>query len=273
MSSPSARRYARYALAGIRLVNGTAALLAPALLLRQLGVDPRANPAAFYALRMFGIRTVVLGAELLLVDGDELDRSLRNGILIHASDVLSAATAGATHRLPARSATVATLISTVNVGLAVAAREPKVVTSDVVDRLLDMSEAELDDLFRASPAGEIPRGEARGTVIAAPGTELSEVAAKLIHLIAWKGKVFDPDRSELLNKKSPLGIDLVRAKVYKAASWFDGNEAIILDYSRTSLVAHWIRDEIREIASGVYLGIVYWDRDKTINFVLEFPAA
>jgi hypothetical protein len=109
-------------------------------------------------------------------------------------------------------------------------------------------------------------------VIVAPGTELSEVAAKLIHLIAWKGKVFDPDGGELRNELTPLGIDLVRAKVYKAASWFDGNEAIILDYSRTSLVARWIRDEIREIAPGVYLGIVYWDRDKTINFALEFPA-
>lgn len=125
MSSPAARRVARYALASIRLINGTVALLAPALLLRRLGVDPQANPAAFYALRMFGIRTVVLGAELLLLDGDELDRSLRTGVLIHASDALAAASAGATHRLPPRSATVATLISTVNVGLAVAAREPR----------------------------------------------------------------------------------------------------------------------------------------------------
>jgi hypothetical protein len=32
-------------------------------------------------------------------------------------------------------------------------------SAGVVDRLLDMSEAELDDLFRASPAGEIPRGK------------------------------------------------------------------------------------------------------------------
>jgi hypothetical protein len=123
MSPADARRYARYALAGIRLVNGAAALLAPALLLRRLGVDPQANPAAFYALRMFGIRTVVIGAELLLLDGEELDRALRTGVLIHASDVLAAASAGATRRLPPRSAAVATLISTVNVGLAVAARD------------------------------------------------------------------------------------------------------------------------------------------------------
>jgi len=61
--------------------------------------------------------------------------------------------------------------------------------------------------------------------------------------------------------------------VYRDESWFDGKEAIILDYSKTSLVAHWIRDEIREVAPGLYLGIVYWDHDKILNFSLKFPVA
>ncbi len=120
---PPVRDAARYALAAIRLVNGTAALFAPAQLLRRLGVDPRANPAAFYALRMFGVRTIVIGAELLLLEGDELDRSLRNGVLIHTSDALSAAVAGARRQLPRRGAVAATLISTLNVTLALAARK------------------------------------------------------------------------------------------------------------------------------------------------------
>jgi hypothetical protein len=142
-----------------------------------------------------------------------------------------------------------------------------------IDKLLDMSQAELDQLFRSSAAGEVPRGEARGTVLVVPGSELSDEAAKLVHLIAWQGKVFDPDKGELRNEVSPFGFRAVRAKVYKAASWLDGNECIVLDYSRTSLVAHWIRDEIRQIGPGTYLGIVYWNRSKLINFVLEFPAA
>ena len=36
--------------------------------------------------------------------------------------------------------------------------------------LLKMSQAQLDELFRQSPAGKIPEGEAKGTAIVAPGT-------------------------------------------------------------------------------------------------------
>jgi hypothetical protein len=114
--------WARYGLAAIRLFNGTVALIAPERLSRRLGIDPDANPGAIYAFRLFGVRTVVIGAELLLLDGDDLDRSLRNGVLIHASDTVSAVAAGATGQMPARPAMLATLISSVNTGLALAAR-------------------------------------------------------------------------------------------------------------------------------------------------------
>ena len=36
--------------------------------------------------------------------------------------------------------------------------------------LLDLSADELDDLFRASPAGPIPAGRGDGTALLAPGT-------------------------------------------------------------------------------------------------------
>jgi hypothetical protein len=137
--------------------------------------------------------------------------------------------------------------------------------------LLDMSHDELDDLFRASPAGPIPSGEGQGTVIFAPDTPVAEVAAKLAHLIAWHGKVFDPEKGELRNEVGPLGVLAIRAKVFLGESWFDHEDAIILDYKDTSLVAHWIRDEIRLVAPGLYLGIVYWDDDKILNFSLQFP--
>ena len=74
----------------------------------------------------------------------------------------------------------------------------------------------------------------------------------------------------LRNKILPFGINAIIARVYKEASWLDGKECIVLDYSDTSLVAQWIRDEIREISSGVYLGKVYWGRQRLIDFVLEF---
>jgi hypothetical protein len=138
-------------------------------------------------------------------------------------------------------------------------------------QLIQMSQALLDELFRNSPAGNIPQGEGKGTAIIAPGTELSEIAAKFIHLFAWQGKVFDPATGTLRNKILPVGLQAIIAKVYKDKSWFDGKESIVLDYSQTSLVAHWIRDEIREVSPGLYLGIVYWDSAKLINFSLLFP--
>ena len=142
-----------------------------------------------------------------------------------------------------------------------------------VAQLMKMPQAQLDELFRNSPAGDIPRGEAEGTVIIDPGTELSDITAKFVHIFAWQGKVFDPETGQLRNEILPLGIKAIIAKVYKDKSWFDEKECIVLDYSQTSLIAHWIRDEIRQVASGLYLGIVYWDKARLINFALAFPQA
>jgi hypothetical protein len=37
-----------------------------------------------------------------------------------------------------------------------------------------------------------------------------------------------------------------------------------LDYSETSLLARCVRDEIREVADGLYLGLVFWKRRRII---------
>ncbi len=140
-----------------------------------------------------------------------------------------------------------------------------------IPQLMKMTQDELDDLFKASSAGPIPNGEAEGTAIIAPGTELEGPAAKFIHLFAWQGKVFEAKKGELRNKILPVGMKAIIAKVYKDKSWYDGNECIVLDYSKTSLVARWIRDEIRLVGDGVYLGIVYWGKKKLIDFALKFP--
>ena len=118
--------YARITLSAIRLFNGTAALFAPAALLRRLRVDPEANPAALYAFRMFGVRTVLIGAQLLLRNGGLRAHSLRVAPVIHVLDAAAAMIAGAQRQLPRRAATTAALISTVNTVLAVVAQTHKV---------------------------------------------------------------------------------------------------------------------------------------------------
>jgi hypothetical protein len=135
--------------------------------------------------------------------------------------------------------------------------------------LLAMSKQQLDELFRRSPAGPIPPGRCAGTAIAAPGTAFAKVAAWIAYHLAWKGKVFDPKRGELRNRITPFDLRAIAAKVYHGESWFDHKECIVLDYSDTSLVAHWIRDEIREVADGLYLGLVFWKRTRILYFSLR----
>ena len=123
-------------------------------------------------------------------------------------------------------------------------------TSKIQRNSLRCRRDQLDEIFRNSPAGEIPRGEGEGTAIIAPGTHISSEIARLVNLFTWKGKVFDPVKGELRNKILPLGHKAIVAKVYNDKSWFDQKECVVLDYSKTSLVAKWIRDEIREVGSG-----------------------
>lgn len=139
-----------------------------------------------------------------------------------------------------------------------------------VQQLLAMSQAQLDELFTKSSPGKIPNGEADGTAIVAPGTKYSRQVARFINNFAWQGKVFDAKKGVLKNKILSFGLNAIIAKVYKAPSWLDGKECIVLDYSETSLVAKWIRDEIRQIGPDLYLGKVYWGKKRLIDFALKF---
>jgi hypothetical protein len=144
---------------------------------------------------------------------------------------------------------------------------PSRVDSSAIAR---MSRSQLDQLFRDSPAGPIPAGRARGTAILLPGTAVDRAIAALVRALVWKGKVFSSATGDLKNRIGPLGTPLIRARVYEDKSWFAQGPAIILDYSKTSLVARMIRDEIRQVAPGVYLGQVYWGKKRIALFMLEF---
>jgi hypothetical protein len=112
-------RVARYALAGIRIVNGSVALIAPSVIIHRFGESPADDNAAVYGLRMFGIRTVVIGVDLLALAGAPLRRALGQAIIIHASDTVTAASLGLSGRVRRPWAIALTLISAANTGLAV----------------------------------------------------------------------------------------------------------------------------------------------------------
>jgi hypothetical protein len=142
-----------------------------------------------------------------------------------------------------------------------------------VPQLLQMSYADLDTLFSASPPGDIPNGPAQGTAIVASGTVFNPEIAEFISFFCWQGKTFDGPHGVLRNRILPFGLSAIVAEVYLAPSLLDNKECIVLDYSKTSEVAQWVRDEIRLIGPGFYLGRVYWSGKALIHFCLQFGAA
>ncbi|HUN32765.1 MAG TPA: hypothetical protein VMU95_12200 [Trebonia sp.] len=112
---------ARYALAAIRIATGSLALVAPSLIIKRFGEDPEKDAAAIYGLRLFGVRTVLIGADLITEQGQPLQHSIRQAVVIHASDTVTAATLGTTGRLRPQMAVPITLISALNTALAIAA--------------------------------------------------------------------------------------------------------------------------------------------------------
>jgi hypothetical protein len=119
--------------------------------------------------------------------------------------------------------------------------------------LARMDWLELEQLYRKSPAGTTPVGYLRGRAIYRPCDFLSGTKSAVSRTL-WHGKDFHCDGT-LVNQWS--GIRAIKARVYYGPSWLDGGCSIIMDYSETSHVWADVRDEIREVCPGVYLGVMY----------------
>jgi len=137
---------------------------------------------------------------------------------------------------------------------------------------LSKSRKELDEIYRNSQPGTIPDADTQGTAILA-GSVFAKFVAGFSRIFAWQGKVFDlfaADRQSgiLVNKISPFSIRCIVAEVYRGKSWMDGKDTIVIDYSKTSWAARAIRDEIREVEPGIYLGKVWLGKKRVLDFAL-----
>ena len=104
--------------------------------------------------------------------------------------------------------------------------------------LLDMSDDELDELFRQQPCGRDPgRRRRRARCSSARSDEIIRTSSAWIaQTRRLEGQGLRPREGRPQATRScPFGLKAVRAKVYKEASWFDGKETIVLDYSKTSV--------------------------------------
>jgi hypothetical protein len=138
--------------------------------------------------------------------------------------------------------------------VALAVSTPEIASDLCLERLAGMSWCELEQLYRSATPGHVPCGFVCGRAIYCPCEKGSLLRSKMTKAI-WRGKIFDPDQCSMVNQWR--GFRAIHAQVYEGTSWLDGKPAIILDYTTTSRVWSDVRDEIREVAPGVWLGVMY----------------
>lgn len=138
------------------------------------------------------------------------------------------------------------------------------------EHIAQLSADRVDELFSKGEVGQIPDGEADGRAIVWPGSPAEPWIGALVQSLAWQGNVMNARGRELKNRILPLGLHALGADVYTGTSWFDGGDCIVLDYSKRSLLTRFVRDEMRRVAPGLYLGLVYLGRKRSIYFTLQF---
>lgn len=121
MAEDSWGRAARTALGLIRIANGGVGLAAPDVLISRIDPDDPPSPAAVYAFRLFGVRTVLIGRDLLRRPGEARSRSVAEAPLIHASDTVTATLLTVSRTVPPRTGLMLVGISGLNTVLAVVA--------------------------------------------------------------------------------------------------------------------------------------------------------
>ncbi|MHA2404747.1 MAG: hypothetical protein ACXADH_17250 [Candidatus Kariarchaeaceae archaeon] len=139
---------------------------------------------------------------------------------------------------------------------------------DIVYQLTRMTQDELNYLYENSEPGPIPVGESEGTVIFAAGT-VFEPCLQLLLGRLWQGKTFQVgENDEPYVENLILYVrEMFPADVYYGDSLYDGNETIIIDYSKLSPPpVNLIQDEIRLIEEDVYLGQM-WMKNEDGDYV------
>ncbi len=121
-----------------------------------------------------------------------------------------------------------------------------------IEQLADLSWCELEALYRHSAPCDSPAGYLRGLPLYDPAKRLSGLRSKVVGAL-WRGKHFRCD--SLINQW--CGVRAIRAEIYHGTSWLDGGPALIMDYGNSSWVWRDVRDELREVAPGLYLGVMF----------------
>jgi hypothetical protein len=108
---------------------------------------------------------------------------------------------------------------------------------------------QLDAIFSKGTACHSPIGLGRGRILLRVDGKMPRLRAKLQGLV-WKGKFFSPDGT-FTNQWA--GFRAIASHVAIGPSWYDGRPCVVLDYPPDAPIFGNARDELREIAPGVWL--------------------
>lgn len=132
-----------------------------------------------------------------------------------------------------------------------------------LEQLRCLSWEQMECLYRNAPPGPIPTGYYRGIPLFCPDRPMYRVRTSVTERL-WLGKDFNPCGTELVNQW--CAFRAVRAKVSPGCSWMDGCPSVIMDYWGTALIWFDMRDEIRLVGPGIYLGASYLRRPRGPKF-------
>jgi hypothetical protein len=130
-----------------------------------------------------------------------------------------------------------------------------VLASGIGPGLADLTRETPEQLLQRYRQGWVhvpPTGFVRGLALVGPGTSAGPLLSGAARAV-WQGKRIRPDGSAV---NRFFGVPAVRGRLGIAPSWLDGAPTLVLDYRQTSWIYCRYRDEIRQIAPGLWLGVM-----------------
>lgn len=116
-----------------------------------------------------------------------------------------------------------------------------------------MDGCQLRALFMASDVGNPPVGTIRGKLIRL--ADRRGVVRTALTNAVWKGKSAAADGSFV--NRWVGGVEGIGSRYVVGPSWVDGNPAVVIEYPPGTPLFANTRDELREVAPGLYLGPLY----------------
>lgn len=157
-------------------------------------------------------------------------------------------------------------------------------TSDwgmTVDDLAAASAEELEELFADGdcPALDELDGRYDGAVLSSPHLPVENAELERLlnaHLLPWRGKRFDatddPPRGHNEYSVGPLDVDGYGFEGVIRSSELDGDDCYVFDYdiAENPPPMRNVKDELRRISEGLYLGRFYFHLGTDYRFVTSF---